>query len=218
MDSLKTLFRQAIVIGKESHVGITSGNLARNRNESSKKIRDDFLYPLYNCGLVDCIRSDDDLREKLWFPINDQDKAFSLFDNNKDKRLKITNRPFYPIINVLEDFNRNSKIYDAERAIENKKNFYEIYRLEDYDGIEITEQELFTKYFSNPEICFIKDFAKYEEAITTINVKNIQYSSQIVMNNQEKNYFFSYPSPRHIFTEFSNNGTEESSTLEGGAW
>jgi hypothetical protein len=207
----KEILQDGKPIGNESHVGFTSGDLAKLTNEGSKRIRDDFLYPLYNCGLVDCVRSDDDLREKLWFPVNDQDKAFSLFDNNKDKRLKITNPLFYPSINVLEDFSRNSKIYDAERSIENKKNFSEIYKLEDYDGIEITEHELFEKYFSNPEICFIKDFAKYEQNIAAANFKNIQYWSQVVSNQQEKKLFFSDTSPRHIFTEFSKNQIEDSS-------
>lgn len=212
----KEILQDGKPIGNESHVGLTSDDLAKLTNEGSKRIRDDFLYPLYNCGLVDCVRSDDDLREKLWFPVSDQDKAFSLFDSNKDKRLKISNPLFYPSLNVLEDFNRNSKIYDAERSIENKKNFSEIYSLQDCDGTKITEHELFTKYFSNPEICFIKDFSRYEQSIAAVSIRNIQYCSQIVRNQQEKNYFFTDPSPRHIFTEFSNKDTEESSILEGG--
>ena len=61
-----------------------------------------------------------------------------------------------------------------------------------------------------------KIFQDMKKTITIINVKNIQYSSQIVRNHQEKKLFFSDPSPRHIFSKFSKNGTEEYSILEGG--
>ena len=74
--------------------------------------------------------------------------------------------------------------------MKNKKNFSKIYRLEDSDGNEISVQKMIEKYFSNPEICFIKDFSKYEQSIAAANVRNTEYCSQIVRNQQEKNYFF----------------------------
>ena len=81
----KEILQDGKPIGNESHVGLTSGDLARLTNEGSKRIRDDFLYPLYNCGLVDCVRSDDDLREKLWFPLVIRIKHFPYLTVTKTK-------------------------------------------------------------------------------------------------------------------------------------
>ena len=46
-----------VEVEKEKVVGLTSADLALATGESSKKIRDDFLYPLYNCGLVSYLQS-----------------------------------------------------------------------------------------------------------------------------------------------------------------
>ena len=56
----------------------------------------------------------------------------------------------YPYPFRLEQSTRRRKIYDAEIAIENKKNISEIYRLEDADGTEISIEQMIAKYFSKP--------------------------------------------------------------------
>ena len=161
----KEYWEDGQLVEKEIHIGIGSGDLAEKTQESAKKIRDDFLYPLLNCGLVDCVRSVIDGREKIWFPVDSEDKAFSLFQNQNDKRLTVNDPSIYPypfrLELELEESTRRRKIYDAEIAIENKKNISEIYRLEDADKTEISVKQLVDKYLSNPESCFIADFERY---------------------------------------------------------
>ena len=115
----KEYWEDGQLIEKEIHVGIGSGDLAERTEESAKKIRDDFLYPLLNCGLIDCVKSVIDGREKIWFPVDNEDKAFSLFENQNDKRLTITDPSVYPysLVMELEQSTRRRKIYDAEIAI-----------------------------------------------------------------------------------------------------
>ncbi len=181
--------------------------MAEKTQESTKKIRDDFLYPLLNCGLVDCVRSVIDGREKIWFPVDNEDRTFSLFQNQNDKRLTVNDLSIYPypfrLELELEDSTRRRKIYDAEIAIENKKNISEIYRLEDANKTEISVKQLVDKYLSNPKSCFIADFERYRAPLN-----NTFYSKQITLELQKK-YFFNSQSPRHKFTEFSKNQIED---------
>ena len=45
-----------VVVEQEIHIGLTAGDFAERTGESAKKIKDDFLYPLYNSGLIDCVK------------------------------------------------------------------------------------------------------------------------------------------------------------------
>jgi hypothetical protein len=146
-----------------------------------------------------------DGREKIWFPVDSEDRTFSLFKDQNDKRLTITDPSVYPYSLLMQQSTRRRKIYDAEIAIENKKNISEIYSLQDSDGTEISVKQLIEKYLSNPESCFIADFETYRGPIN-----NISYSKQITLDLQKK-YFFNGQSPRHKFTEFSKNWIEDSS-------
>ena len=132
------------------------------------------------------LRSILDRRENLWFSVDSEDKAFSLFKDQNDKRLTVTDPSCIPIHSLMEQSTRRRKIYCAEIAIENKKNISEIYRLEDADKdkTEISVKQLVDKYLSNPESCFIGDFERYRAPIN-----NISYSKQITLNLQKK-YFF----------------------------
>ena len=206
----KEYWEDGQLIEKEIHIGLTAAHFAERTEESAKNIKDDFLYPLYNSGLIDCVKSVLDRRENLWFSVDSEDKAFSLFKDQNDKRLTITEPSVYPYSLVMEQFTRRRKIYYAEIAMKNKKNISEIYSLQDCDVTEISVKQLVDKYLSNPESCFIAGFQRY-----CAPLKNISYSKRITLDLQKK-YFFTGQSPNNKFTEFSKNGIEDSSTTTTG--
>jgi hypothetical protein len=117
-------------------------------------LRETYLYPLANHGLINYAKSVLNRNENIWFPVDEKTNAFSLFKSN-DLRLTVTNPAVYPSPNVIEK-EYSSIVKQEERGgTQNKKN---IFRLLDSDGTEITVDVMIEKYFQNTESCFIKGF------------------------------------------------------------
>jgi hypothetical protein len=148
-------------IEKETHVGLTTEEIGRAIHEILKiptpgirELRETYLYPLANHGLINYTKSVLNRNENIWFTVDDSTNAFSLFKSN-DLRLTVTNPDFYPSPNVIEK-EYSSIIKQEERGgTQNKKN---IFRLLDVDGTEIPIAEMIDKYLHNPESCFTKGF------------------------------------------------------------
>ena len=64
-------------------------------------VRKQYLYPLANMGVINSTRSVINRSENLYSPV--EDSIFSLFDDDRDFRLKILDHRLYPSRNVLED-------------------------------------------------------------------------------------------------------------------
>jgi hypothetical protein len=149
------------ILEKETHVGLTTEEIGRAIHEileiptpGIRELRETYLYPLANHGLINYTKSVLNRNENIWAPVDEKTNAFSLFKSN-DLRLKVTSPDFYPSPNVIvEEY--SSIIKQEERGgTQNKKN---IFRLLDPDGTEITVPAMIDKYFQNPESCFVKRF------------------------------------------------------------
>ena len=152
-----------IIIDKERHVGVTTGQLADKTKKvygglkpSSGDILNKYLYPLVNQGIVDKVPSNINRKYNLFFPVEATiggSNIFALFQDPDDIRLKAPFPSAFPSMNVIEESIRFSlECYYKEGVGNGTK-----YKLLDIDGKEITPSELAQKYFSSPEVCFIKD-------------------------------------------------------------
>lgn len=144
---------------KENYVGITTEEIGEMMqrlgipNPGSKLLRDRYLYPLFNSGLLDYEKSALNRGQNLWFPVGPEAivNAFTLFEA-KDNGHRLTANPeFYPSPQLIEE-TYSSIVKDARdsKNVQQKK----FYRLEESDGSEISIQVMIEKYFSNPESCF----------------------------------------------------------------
>jgi hypothetical protein len=144
-------------IEKENHVGLTTEEIGQAMQKlgipypGSKLLRDTYLYPLSNCGLLDYEKSILNRSQNLWFPtdLDANTNAFKLFKDD-DRKLGIE-KEFYPDVKLIEVFYR-SIVRDAEDSVDVQQK--KLYLLEDADGTEISVNKMIDKYFSNPEMCF----------------------------------------------------------------
>ena len=149
------------IIEKETHVGLTTEEIGqaihvilRIPTPGIRELRETYLYPLANHGLINYTKSILNRNENIWAPVDEKTNAFSLFKSN-DLRLTVIDANVYPTPNVIEK-EYSIIIKQEERGgTQNKKN---IFRLLDSDGTEITVAAMIEKYFQNPESCFTKGF------------------------------------------------------------
>lgn len=163
------------VIEKENHIGLTVEELADKTKEilgfkpSGREIREKYLEPLINQGLINYTKSVIDRRENLYFPADeDITSVFSLFAKNDDMKLTITNPTVYPSKKVLE---KMLITIVKQNAGDGEDNIAK-YRLQDHHGTIISGPELIEKYLYNPELCFKQGFEKND--ITNIIVNDIE--------------------------------------------
>lgn len=147
-------------MAKESYCGLTTKEIAEEYKEvyggakpSSHQLRDKYLYPLLNQGLVNSVSSALNLREHIWFPVDQDANIFSMFENSEDLRLKVTDVKVYPSMDVLED----------SYSICSRQEEKSPYKIIDTDNTELTAQELNNKYFKHPDICFKQGWKAMKE-------------------------------------------------------
>lgn len=141
---------------------------------SSKAIHYKYLIPMAELGLINWAKSEISGSEKIYYPSDpDSPKVHSLFPNG-DLRLEITDLALYPWKENLEE----SYGFRSKQLLEGrgKKNISEIYKLEDYEGNEITISELIDKYLSNPELCF-------KTGSSNMSVQSLAYATQVMINH-----------------------------------
>lgn len=174
------------LLEKEAHVGLTTEDIAQSIHKrlnlptpGIREVREKYLYPLVNHGLINYERSLLNKNENIWFPVDDKVTAFSLFTGG-DFRLVISDPALYPSKNVLELIFRSFVKQEVECGLEKNKTLLDYYLLVEADGAEISPNELLEKYFSNPESCFKKDYStEYEPRVN----QNILGSNQILRNH-----------------------------------
>lgn len=183
----------------ENHVGLSTEELAQKTKElygqtpGARQIREKYLYPLINQGIVNYARSEINGKENIYFPVEgeeDQGNIFSLFDSAQDFRLKINDPIVYPSKNVLEKEFRTLVRREGKDQVENKTKFCSDYKILDVDESELSVDQLLDRYIDNAESCFIRGFSDDElyhcdNNITTIN--NLNYSQQLVLTLKQYN-------------------------------
>jgi hypothetical protein len=98
--------KQEITVMRENDIGLTSKELAQATHEimnipiSSEKVREQYVYPLLNMGIINKTKSVINKSENLYSPV--EESLFSLFDEDKDFRLKIPDYRLYPTKSLLE--------------------------------------------------------------------------------------------------------------------
>jgi hypothetical protein len=85
---------------QETEIGLTSKELAAKTYEIMKipinvrSLRENYLYPLSNLGIINMTKSVINKSENLHSPV--EDSVFSMFNDDKDLRLKILDYTLYP--------------------------------------------------------------------------------------------------------------------------
>ena len=193
------------LIESENAVGLNTKYLAeRTQNiiggvkPSRDDIREQYLEPLYNLGIVDKFRSEINKSENLYCPVDEvgTSNIFALSDdaNPDDYRLKIKEPYLYPSKNVLMNSIRTFVKHHAEGDTSTDKiHFYQKYRLVDHNGVD--------RYLSNPEQAFKKNYSLENEA-----TEEHQKLIRPILNQM-----WMSESLRGVSQQFSNNCTEESS-------
>ena len=155
-----------MLIAKEKHTGVNTEQLAAKTKEvfkrakpSSKELRDKYLEPLVNLGVLDKVQSEIDRRENIYVPA-DENSLFHIFDDDKDVKIKVTDNEVFPSKNFLEKQFRTFVKKNADDVAVLEKNLYR-YKLIDVDGSEISVDQLIDRYFNSPEDCFIKMYHDY---------------------------------------------------------
>jgi hypothetical protein len=157
--------KQEIVVMQETEIGLTSKELAQKTYDivkiplSAEKVREQYLYPLANMGIINKTKSAINRSENLWSPV--EDSIFSLFENEHDFRLKITDYRVYPTRNVLEEEFRTIVKQAAKEGVKNGD--FQRYKILDTDSTEITINQLIDKYLSDPDTCFMKAYPEFNE-------------------------------------------------------
>jgi hypothetical protein len=150
-----------LLVMQENDIGLTSKELAQMTYDimklpiSSEKVREQYLYPLLNIGIINKTKSVINKSENLWSPV--EDSIFSLFDQDNDYRLKILDYKLYPTKSLLEEEFRTIVKQAAREGMDQK------YKILDVDGSQITVDQLLDKYLSNPETCFIRAYPEFNE-------------------------------------------------------
>lgn len=200
---------------REIYAGLTTKELAdktkeilHNARPSTQDIRQYYLDPLVNLGIIDKSQSVLNKKENIYFPAEEEGNLFDMFQDSRDLRLKITSCALYPCKALLEEsFRTIIKRNDKWGVVQNEK-----YLLVDSDGrTEISVQELIDRYLSNPEIAFKAEgfMTKKEleqQKLQTV-LKNLSYSQGLV----QKNIFSNTPPVcRYVLRKSSKNDREES--------
>ncbi len=116
-------------IEKETHVGLTTEEIGQAIHEileipvpGIRELRETYLYPLANHGLINYSKSILNRNENIWAPVDEKTNVFSLFKSN-DLRLTVKNPAVYPSPNVIEK-EYSSIVKQEERGgTQNKKIF-----------------------------------------------------------------------------------------------
>jgi hypothetical protein len=215
------------LLAKEKRPGLTSEQLSRKTKEvmggpklGSEELREKYLYPLINQGLIDKFRSQIDARENIYFPVEEQEQLAELSSSSPfvhdekdlDKmKIVVKDSSIYPDKAFLEEQFRILSKYNAEDPASFEKNIS--YKIIDTDGTDMTLDQLIDRHFTNPQECFSKGYVESREenipttAITAAQastISNIRYSQAILRKN-----IFSIPAQRSIFTMFHNNVLKE---------
>ena len=181
-----------IVIAREKYKGLRVQEIIEGAKEilhltiSTKEMYTKYLTPMIELGLINWARSVLKGSEKIYYPADpDSPKVHSLFPDG-DLRLKVTDKSFYPTKEVIEQsYGFPSKL---SYKPEGKKNIFDIYKLEDDKGNEITISELIDRYLFNAELCFKVGWDELEPADSRFDKRtgfnqNISYAVQILANH-----------------------------------
>jgi hypothetical protein len=177
---------EGTILCKESRTGVTTEQLAEKTKlvfggikPSSGELLNKFIYPLVNQGIVDKTQSQINGRFNIFFPVEETEdgKIFSLFEETDIAKLKVFKQELYPATDRIEEsFRSLLKRYSNDKGIR--------YQLVDFDGIEITPDELTKKYYNSPEICFSKGYSDEENIPSTSNnVQTELYKKDIEQTN-----------------------------------
>jgi len=131
---------------KEDYIAVTSTQLCEITGCGNEELRHKYIDPLVHQGIINKTRSNIRQNENIYWSDLDNGSTFSLFSGENDSRLTVKYPRLYPTKNFLME------MFGEEWGIE--KNIFDIYRLEDENGIEITPEQLVDRYFSDPELCF----------------------------------------------------------------
>ena len=183
-----------IVLAKQNRKGRTVPELIEktklelgftpSRNEMHNK----YLTPMINLGLINWEKNVKKGNEHIYFAADeDQKKVFTLFPDCdiNDLKLVVNDHDYYPTKNVLEqDYGLNSILMVQQGDL---KNIFDIYRLEDHEGNEITISQLIDKYLSDPETCFKVGWDDLEASDVGFGANpinhNQSYATQIIINH-----------------------------------
>jgi hypothetical protein len=166
---------------------------------NTKDILQQYLYPLWNLGIIDRIKCEIDRRGYIWYPV-EQGNIHTLFTDPDDKRLEVLDPSYYPSKKYIEDDSRIFVKYSSEGEGTIDKRL----RLVDPKGNNLSVSQLIDGYLYNPEIAF-KEPSKENNHKNDINDDNNDDPSPYPLKNN-------LPSS-------PNNSTEESTnSLEVGIW
>ena len=113
-----------------------------------------YLTPMINLGLINWEKSVKKGSEHIYFAADEEAKrVFTLFPDCEmnDLKLVVKDQDYYPSKNVIEKDYGLMSILTVQQG---PKNIFDIYRLEDHEGNEITISELIDSHLSDPQICF----------------------------------------------------------------
>ena len=205
------------VVESELYSGLTTEQLANktfdilNHRINIENVRNQYLYPLRTLGIINIVKSSINGNEIIAFPVEDG-SVYSIFEDERDLRLTITNYKLFPTKKLLEEAFRTFVKHDVREGEEKNINFGDRFRLVDHDGIDLSVNELIDRYLSNPLICFKNK--EYEDMAETR--KMCMYGYHPVRTNEEaeteaknKNNFYP-PACRRDLTEIPKNVIEES--------
>jgi hypothetical protein len=212
---------------KEKRVGLTVEQLSIKTKEimggpkpGSEELREKYLYPLINQGLIDKVRSELNNKQNVYFPVEEEEQQ-ERFEGNSPisdhgtesntLKLIVKDSSIYPDKTFLKEQFRILSKYNAEDPASFEKNIS--YKIIDTDGTDMTVDQLIDRYFTNPQECFSKGYVESRDenipttAITAAQasvISNIHYSQAILRKN-----IFSTPAQRSIFTMLHNNVLKE---------
>ena len=153
----------SVLIAKERHIGVNTEQLAVKTKEvlkgakpSNKELRDKYLEPLVNLGVLDKVQSEIDRRENIYVPV-EEGSLFHIFEDDSGLKIKIPSDELFPSKNFLEKQFRTFVKKNADDMVVLEKNFSR-YKLIDPDGSEISIDQLIDGYFNSPEDCFTKPY------------------------------------------------------------
>jgi hypothetical protein len=211
----KTVTVSGKTVESENVIGLSTKYLAERTQQilggikpSREDVREQYLEPLYNLGIVDKFKSEENKTENLYCPVDDisTSNIFSMIDdsNPDDFRLKVTDSSLFPCNEILLDSFRTIIKQGAEMSTSTSDIFSEEnqrYKLVDVDGYDLTPQELIDKYLNNPYKAF--------------KCAKLDGQNQALVRPMLNNMWM-YSCLRPILQQFSNNDTEEKSDSDPG--
>ena len=179
------------VIARERYKGLRVQEIIEGAKEilgsiSAKEMYNKYLTPMVELSLLNWQKSIIKGSEKIFMPSNiEASKVFSMFPDTKDLKLEVTDKAYWPSKESIEQSYGSRSKLSSERG---GKNIFDIYRLEDHEGNEITISELIDRYLSNPETCFKVGWDEMEAsdvrfAVVSPANHNQSYATQIIINH-----------------------------------